>query len=100
FEGLDHSPHTSAPCLTHLSLDLALSICLDERMNVFERQVGGRRYRVASQSLWDPARQRSFARQAVLGAADPPPVADLASTRTVGTRRVGDVGALVWIAEQ
>ncbi|PYX49720.1 MAG: IS1634 family transposase [Acidobacteria bacterium] len=69
-------------------------------MNVFERQVGGRRYRVASQSLWDTARQRPFARQAVLGPADPPPVADLASTRTVGTRRVGDVGALVWIAEQ
>src|SRR5437899_1379587 len=69
-------------------------------MNVFERQVGGRRYRVASQSLWDPARQRPFARQAVLGPADPPPVADLASTRTVGTRRVGDVGALVWVAEQ
>ena len=69
-------------------------------MNVFERQVGGRRYRVASQSLWDPARQRPFARQAVLGPADPPPVVDLASTRTVGTRRVGDVGALVWIAEQ
>src|SRR5437870_5488373 len=69
-------------------------------MNVFERQVGGRRYRVASQSLWDPARQRSFARQAVLGPADPAPVADLASKRTVGTRRVGDVGALVWIAEQ
>ena len=69
-------------------------------MNVFERQVNGRRYRVASQSLWDPARQRPFARQAVLCPADPPPVADLASTRTVGTRRVGDVGALVWIAEQ
>src|SRR5438445_274704 len=69
-------------------------------MNIFEREVGGRRYRVASQSLWDPARQRSFARQAVLGPADPAPVADLASTRTVGTRRVGDVGALVWIAEQ
>src|SRR3984885_10467405 len=69
-------------------------------MNVFERQVGGRRYRVASQSLWDPARQRSFARQAVLGSADSPPVADLAAIRTVGTRRVGDVGALIWIAEQ
>ena len=69
-------------------------------MNVFERQVGGRRYRVASQSLWDPSKQRSFARQAVLGPADPPPVADLAAVRTVGTRRVGDAGALVWIAEQ
>lgn len=69
-------------------------------MNVFEREVGGRRYRIASQSLWDPLLQRPFARQAVLGPADPPPVADLGLTRTVGTRRVGDVGALVWVAEQ
>lgn len=69
-------------------------------MNIFERAVGGRRYRIASQSLWDPARQRPFARQAVLGPADAPPVADLRLTRTVGTRRVGDVGALIWIAEQ
>ena len=35
-----------------------------------------------------------------LGPADAPPVADLGLTRTVGTRRVGDVGALVWVAEQ
>lgn len=69
-------------------------------MNVFERVVGGRRYRIASQSLWDSARQRPFARQTVLGPADPPPVADLALTRTVGTRRVGDVGALLWVADQ
>ncbi len=69
-------------------------------MNIFERQVGGRRYRIASQSVWDSARQRPFARQAVLGPADPPPVADLGLTRTVGTRRVGDVGALAWVAEQ
>ena len=27
-------------------------------------------------------------------------MADLGATRTIGTRRVGDVGALVWIAEQ
>src|SRR5712692_4119001 len=69
-------------------------------MNIFERQVAGRRYRIASQSLWDSARQRPFARQAVLGPADSPPMADLALTRTIGTRRVGDVGALVWVAEQ
>ena len=69
-------------------------------MNIFEREVGGRRYRVASQSVWDAARQLPFARQAVLGPAGPPPVAYLGSTRTVGTRRVGDVGALVWVAEQ
>ena len=62
--------------------------------------MGGRRYRIASQSLWDPAKQRPFARQAVLGSADPAPVADLAATCTVGTRLVGDIGALVWVAEQ
>src|SRR5947209_18067895 len=69
-------------------------------MNIFERQVGGRRYRIASQSLWDPAKQRPFARQAVLGSADPASVADLSSTHTIGTRLVGDMGALVWVAEQ
>lgn len=36
----------------------------------------------------------------MLGPADPPPVAELAAVRTVGTRRIGDVGALVWVAEQ
>lgn len=71
-----------------------------KEMNIFERTVGGRRYRIASQSVWDPARQRPFARQAVLGPADPPPVADWGSVRTIGARRVGDVGALVWVAEQ
>lgn len=69
-------------------------------MNIFERVVGGKRYRIASESVWDPVRQRPFARQAVLGPADPPPVADLAAVRTIGTKRVGDVGALVWVAEQ
>ena len=71
-----------------------------KEMNIFERTVGGRRYRIASQSVWDPVRQRPFARQAILGPADPPPVADLALVRTIGTQRVGDVGALVWVAEQ
>jgi len=69
-------------------------------MNFFEREVGGHRYRIAAQSLWDATRQRPFARQAVLGPADPPPVVDLARTRTTGTKRLGDVGALLWVAEQ
>jgi len=69
-------------------------------MTIFERVIDGRRYRIAAQSLWDRVRQRPFARQAVLGPADPAPVVDLSQTRTVGTRRIGDVGALAWVAEQ
>src|SRR3990172_213189 len=69
-------------------------------MHVFEREVNGHRYRIAAQSVWDAVRGRSVARQVVLGPAAPPPVADLGATRTVGTRRVGDVGALIWVAEQ
>ena len=67
---------------------------------MFEREVNGHRYRIAAQSVWDATRGRSVARQAVLGPAAVPPVADLGTTRTVGTRAVGDVGALVWVAEQ
>jgi len=69
-------------------------------MHVFEREVNGHRYRIAAQSVWDATRGRSVARQVVLGPAVAPPVADLGATRTVGTRAVGDVGALVWVAEQ
>jgi transposase len=69
-------------------------------MHVFEREVNGRRYRIAAQSVWDPVGGRSVARQVVLGPATAAPVADLAATRTVGTRAVGDVGALIWVAEQ
>jgi len=69
-------------------------------MHIFEREIDGRRYRIAAQSVWDSERGRSVARQAVLGPADPPPKADLGETRTIGTRAVGDVGALLWVAEQ
>jgi transposase len=69
-------------------------------MFIFEREVSGRRYRIAAQSVWDSKEGRSVARQVVLGTAAPPPVADLGATHTVGTRALGDVGALVWVAEQ
>lgn len=69
-------------------------------MNIFERTLRGRKYRIASQSVWDPQRARSVARQAVLGSAEPLPVADLSATRVAGQRAIGDVGALVWVAEQ
>lgn len=69
-------------------------------MHIFEREIDGRRYRIAAQSVWDSARGRSVARQAVLGPADPPPKVELGETHTCGTRAVGDVGALLWVAEQ
>jgi len=69
-------------------------------MYIFEREVTGRRYRIAAQSVWDSKEGRSVARQVVLGPAAAPPVADLSATHTVGTRALGDVGALVWVAEQ
>jgi len=65
-----------------------------------EKVVGARRYRVAAQAVWDAEAGRAYSRQVVLGPADPPPSVDLADTRTVGRLRVGDVGALVWVAEQ
>jgi len=69
-------------------------------MHFFEREIDGRRYRIAAQSVWDSEQGRSVARQVNLGPADPPPTVDLGATRTIGTRMVGDVGALVWVAEQ
>jgi hypothetical protein len=65
-----------------------------------EKLVGARRYRVAAQAVWDTEAGRAYSRQVVLGPADPPPTVDLADTRTIGRLRVGDVGALVWVAEQ
>ena len=65
-----------------------------------EKLVGARRYRVAAQAVWDADAGRAYSRQVVLGPAAPPPTVDLADTRTVGRLRVGNVGALVWVAEQ
>jgi hypothetical protein len=69
-------------------------------MFIFERNVGKRAYRIAAENVWDPVEQRSFGRQAVLGAAGKPPKIDLSKTKVVGTRSVGDVGALVWAARE
>lgn len=69
-------------------------------MYFFERLVDGRLYRVVAQSVWDPRKQQPVSRQVLLGPADAAPVADLAKTCTVGIKRVGDTGALSWVAEQ
>jgi transposase len=73
---------------------------MKECVYFFEREVNGCRYRIAAESVWDSEQGRSVARQVNLGPADPPPTADLGATRTIGTRAVGNVGALVWVAEQ
>ena len=65
-----------------------------------ERRIRDRRYLVAAQAVWDAKIGRSYARQVILGSAEPPPKVELSEMRTVGRLRVGDVGALVWIAEQ
>src|ERR1017187_5788927 len=83
-----------------LKLPSAREICYMKDMHVFERDVNGRRYRIAAQSVWDPIRGRSVPRQTVLGPAAAPPVSDLSATRTVGTQAVGDAGALIWVSEQ
>jgi hypothetical protein len=66
----------------------------------FEKIVNGRAYRVAAQSHWDAKAGRSYSRQAVLGPADAAPSVELSDLRTVGRRRVGDVGPLLWVAEK
>ena len=66
-------------------------------VHIFEREVNGRRYRVAAQSVWDSTKKRSVSRQVTLGPVEPAGDADLGVTFTVGTKRVGDVGALAWV---
>lgn len=69
-------------------------------MFFYERKIGGRAYRLAGQAIWDSKSQQSYSRQVVLGPCDGPVMADLSATRKVGSRRLGDVGALAWVAEQ
>jgi transposase len=83
-----------------VTLPFCRRLCYMKDMHVFVREVNGRSYRIAAQSVWDPVRGRSVARQTVLGPATAAPVADLSATRTVGTQAIGDVGALIWVAEQ
>ena len=69
-------------------------------VHFFEREIGGLRYRLVADSVWDSVAKRSVARQIVLGPAGPVPPANTGEVFTVGERRIGDVGALLWVAEQ
>lgn len=69
-------------------------------MYFFERMRQERRYRYVGQTEWDAARQRPRARQILLCPVDVPKQVDLSKSETVGRKRIGDVGALAWVAEQ
>ena len=69
-------------------------------MHFFERDRGPRSFRFVAQTRWDAVRQRPKSLQIQLGPVEAPAGVDLAKTETVGKKRIGDVGALVWIAEQ
>jgi len=71
-----------------------------KNMHFFEREITGRTYRIASESIWDAVKKRCVSRQVVLGPVEPSKVVDLYDSEKVGTKRVGDVGALLWVAEQ
>lgn len=71
-----------------------------KHMHIIERAVGGRSYRIAAEAVWDAAKKQPYSRQVVLCPSDRPGKVDLAATRTVGRRRIGDVGGLAWVAEQ
>lgn len=70
----------------------------DSRSNI--ARCSGRAYRIAAESTWDPIAKRSVARQVVLGPADPTLFIDVADSEKVGSKRVGDVGALLWVADR
>lgn len=89
-----------ARCGRGCGLRLPAWLCYMKDMHIFERKVGGSSYRIAAQSLWDAGKGRSYARQAVLGPVQREVRASLAATQVVGEQRLGDVGAVVWVAER
>jgi hypothetical protein len=69
-------------------------------MRFVQKEIGGRPFRVAMQSVRDPKTKQPRSRQIVLGSAAVPPTVDLAAAKVVGKQVVGDAGALLWVAEQ
>jgi hypothetical protein len=67
-------------------------------MRFVQKEIGGRPFRVAMQSVRDPKTKQPRSRQIVLGSAAVPPTVDLAAAKVVGKQVVGDAGALLWVA--
>lgn len=66
----------------------------------FEKEVDGRRYRMIAQSARVPGHKHPVSRQVCLGPVHDDEPFVPARSEVVGTRRVGDIGALLHVAEQ
>lgn len=69
-------------------------------MRFVQKEVDGRLVRVAMQSVRDPITKQPRSRQVVIGSAAVPPTVDLAAAKVVGRHGIGDVGALLWVADE
>ena len=69
-------------------------------MQVFEREVSGRRYRILATSVRVAGKKHPVSRQVSLGPVEDAAPFVPAQCREAGFRRVGDVGALIAVAEE
>lgn len=71
-----------------------------EVMHIIEKVVGGRKYRVLAESIWVKERKQPISRQVLLGPAETQSKVNVNQLTIVEKKRVGDVGALLWVAEK
>jgi transposase len=69
-------------------------------MNVFEREISGRRYRVLATSVRVVGRKHPVSRQVSLGPVEDEVPFVPSQCREAGFRRIGDVGALIEVADE
>jgi transposase len=69
-------------------------------MRIFERAISGRRYRILAVSERVPGKKNPVSRQVSLGPVEDEEPVVPARCVVVGERRVGDVGALIEVAEE
>jgi len=74
--------------------------CSGNNVFIFEKEVKGRRYRMAGISERVPGKEHPVSRQVCLGPVETDEPIVPSRCEVAGTRRVGDVGALLWVAER
>ena len=68
-------------------------------MHIFEREINGRRYRIAATTVRVPGKKHPVSRQISLGAVESDEPFVPSQCEEAGFQRVGDVGALIAVAE-